>query len=137
MHTCYLSCSLYNNLTTATDTVTSCEDGALRLVNGDQTEGRIEICFNNTWGTVCDDFWDIRDARVACRQLGFIDAVRPADFGSGTGPIYLDDLACTGSETRLEDCTHNGVGIHNCYHFEDAGVVCNSKMLLKSFVVIN
>ena len=92
-----------------------------RLVNGDETEGRLEICFNNTWGTICDDLWDIQDATVACRQLGFLDAVRPTNFaffGSGSGPIYLDNVRCIGTETRLEDCSHNGVGIHNCAHYE-------------------
>ena len=101
------------------------------MVNGDQSEGRVEICFNNLWGTICDDFWDILDARVACRQLGFADAVRPtrfASFGQGTGPIYLDNLICVGNESRLQDCRHNGVGTHNCFHFEDAGVECSSKI---------
>ena len=42
----------------------------------------------------------------------------------GTGQIFLDDLQCTGSESRLVDCPHNGLGSHNCDHSQDAGVRC-------------
>ena len=47
-----------------------------------------------------------------------------AAFGRGTGQIVLDNLACTGTETSLFNCRGNAVGVHNCAHSEDVGVVC-------------
>ena len=94
-------------------------------------EGRVEIQFNGTWGTVCDDQWDSRDANVACHQLGYASAARVtvrAEFGRGRGHIWLDNLQCTGLEASLGDCDHNGWGAHNCRHSEDAGVVCEGAM---------
>ena len=48
-----------------------------------------------------------------------------AHFGGGTGPIWLDDVSCTGSESELLECPHNGIGNHNCGHYEDASVRCS------------
>ena len=52
--------------------LTDCTDGDIRVVNGaTQLEGRVEVCVDGVWGTVCDDLWGVEEASVACRQLGF------------------------------------------------------------------
>ncbi|KAJ8027602.1 Deleted in malignant brain tumors 1 protein [Holothuria leucospilota] len=101
------------------------EEGFVRLVGGNLTDGRVEIFFKGEWGTICDDTWDISDATVVCRQLGFtgaISAPRMAAFGEGKGPIHLDVLECSGSELTLLDCEYKQK--RNCMHNEDAGVEC-------------
>ena len=93
-------------------------------------EGRVEIFYNGEWGTVCEDFWDLKDAIVVCRQLGYTTAVRrsiSAEFGEGTGQIWLDNVHCSGTENMLSDCNARSWGSNDCYHTRDAGVVCTSK----------
>lgn len=100
------------------------------------TEGRVEVNYNGTWGTVCDDSWTIQDANVVCRQLGFTRATAAfsfAYFGAGTGAILLDDVTCFGTEARLDQCLSAPFGEHNCRHYEDAGVRCYGMFLVRFY----
>ena len=92
------------------------------------------VLYEGVWGTVCDDGWDDVNAAVVCRQLGFsyytAQATYSAHFGEGTGPIWLDDVSCEGSENNLSLCSHREWENHNCGHGEDVGVICAGNMIM-------
>ena len=112
----------------------------VRLVNGSNPyTGRVEVYTNSTggldnaqWGSICDDAWDIQDARVVCHQLGYPDVVNvslSAHYGEGTGPIWLDNVHCLGTEHNIFTCPHNGIGENNCVHSEDASLECSGSYI--------
>uniref|UniRef100_K7GI01 Lysyl oxidase homolog n=1 Tax=Pelodiscus sinensis TaxID=13735 RepID=K7GI01_PELSI len=96
------------------------------------TEGRLEVLYNGEWGTVCDDDFSIHAANVACKEMGYMEAVSwvsGAKYGKGEGTIWLDNVHCTGKEVTLAACTSNGWGVSDCKHTEDVGVVCSDKRI--------
>ncbi|CAM5081675.1 unnamed protein product [Eretmochelys imbricata] len=107
----------------------------LRLVDGGSPcAGRVEVKHQDQWGTVCHFGWDMADAGVVCKQLecgAAVSAHRNAHFGAGFGPIWLDNIACRGTESALWHCRNSGWGVHYCDHTEDAGVICSGHIELQ------
>ena len=91
--------------------------------------GRLEVFYNGEWGTICDDSWGFDNTMVACRQLGYLYAIRTLqghDVPDGSGRIWLDDVRCTGGEQNLTSCSHKGWGNVNCIdHSNDVGIHCS------------
>ena len=117
------------------------------MVNGShRLEGRVEICFNSAWGTVCDNGFGEDEAEVVCRQLdsqygyahdGFA-SFRGAAFGEGDGPIFMDNLGCSGNEGKLSTCpTFSETGFHQCDHTMDAGVICRGQSPMYNVTLSN
>ena len=92
--------------------------------------GRVEVKVDQEWGTVCDDGFDIDDANVFCRYLGFHKATgvySRAVLGEGSGPIILTKLKCKGDENSPFDCKHNGFEkTKGCTHKNDVVIFRNN-----------
>ena len=115
----------------------NCTDGAIRLQSetnlANPLEGRVEICFNRAWGTVCDNGFGQPEANAICNQLdhqfGFAHSSAipklNASFGEGQGPIFIDNIGCRDDDVFFRNCSVFGIiGYHECYHSKDAGVIC-------------
>ena len=102
-----------------------------RLVEGRQSprEGLVQVYYNKTWGWVCADQWDKKDADVACRMMDFngsLSAFYDSEKIMQTNPaVWLNNMQCTGNESSLFFCKHGGLGSHNCK--AKAGVTCRPK----------
>jgi len=107
----------------------SLQSHVVRLRSGyRQSEGRVEVKHLDRWGSICDDEWDLLDANVVCRQMGFgtaFEATHGASFGQGMGKVWLDDMQCNGTEKDVRDCKSSGFDVGDCGHVEDAGVKCH------------
>ncbi|KAF3707172.1 T-cell differentiation antigen CD6 Precursor [Channa argus] len=112
-----------------------CGNNVVQLAEGNsRCDGRVELWRDGRWGTVCDDQWSLRDADVVCDQLkcGYALNVtgQGGSFPPGRGPIYRDELNCTGKEKNLWDCPA-ARDESDCGHKEDAGVVCSEMRAIR------
>ncbi|XP_037096810.1 lysyl oxidase homolog 3B isoform X5 [Syngnathus acus] len=91
-------------------------------------EGRVEVLKGGEWGSVCDDRWDLQSASVVCRELGFgsaKEAMTGGRMGQGVGPIYMNEVKCSGLERSIWNCPFKNITSEDCQHTEDAAVRCN------------
>lgn len=105
----------------------------VRLADGSGCcDGRVEVKRQEQWGTVCDLYWDEDDAAVVCKQLGCgsaISATRSERFVLGSGPIWMAEVQCRGTESALSDCKHDERFVQFCAHTRDAGATCTGEGL--------
>ena len=102
-------------------------DFRVRLVNGSTpNQGRVEVLYGGTWGTVCHNHWDSRNAKVVCNMLGYPLGYPYCcgRYGRGSGPIWMDKMFCNGTEGSLSMCSHVGWANNSCDHSMDVGVYC-------------
>ncbi|XP_072903743.1 scavenger receptor cysteine-rich type 1 protein M130-like [Hemitrygon akajei] len=94
----------------------------------DACAGRLEVYYRGSWGTVCDDSWDMDDANVVCRQLacGFSLQDKTREYyGECSKPICLNELRCSCTESYLWECPSAPFGEPDCSHKEDVTVTCS------------
>ncbi|XP_059364857.1 deleted in malignant brain tumors 1 protein-like [Carassius carassius] len=107
-------------------TLTTSDFETVRLVGGNShCSGRVEVHLNGQWGRVCGTDWEMTDASVVCRELECgeaVEALSGGHFGRGLEQIWMDDVACQGSESSLMSCRSSRWDAYNC---EDAGVRCS------------
>ena len=107
-----------------------CRNYDVRLSGGSTaSEGLVELCKDGQWGSICQNFWDSKEARVVCRQLGYESqsAVAMLAYGRGSDLIHQTYSECNGDEYSLlhcQTCTTCGIDAQTCQHSSNVGVSC-------------
>ncbi|KAM7404593.1 hypothetical protein PAMP_011930 [Pampus punctatissimus] len=117
----------------------------IRLVNGQsKCSGRVEVLHRNQWGTVCNYGWDLREADVVCLEMGcglsefdHRDAALGAEFGAGSGEIWLRHVQCSGHESSLTHCAVILRSNPYCTHENDVGVKCSGTLLMPTLSLLS
>jgi hypothetical protein len=111
----------------------------MRLTDCNKEVCRLEVMHDGVWGTVCDNGFTTKSARTVCQIFGYPEykfkqmCGTQGKYGSckanyqGKGPIWLDDVVCSGYERELDGCRHKGWGNHRCSHKQDVGICCSGE----------
>lgn len=109
---------------------TRAKDG-VRLVQGRTArDGRVEVHHSGAWGAVCGKHWDLVDATVLCRLLGYNEALaydQNITFKQNNNTVWLTDVQCAGNESSILHCPHSGWGKYTCNEGQAAGVTCSDR----------
>ena len=87
------------------------------------SKGRVEVFTDGAWRGVCGNRWDLNDANVVCRQLGFKGAITSVTSSDRYRSRLIHDVTCKGNERFLKECDHI-VSTRYCTNNRDAGAVC-------------
>ena len=143
-----------------------CTEGDVRLAKGHRSayDGSVEVCLDGMWITVCNAAWDINDATVVCRQLGYdggqcllekhllyvysspshsillsSESYAIHDYSVVNNvrlPFHVDNVSCSGSERNLSECGHNKISAQNCSR-DVAAVICTGgDRIEKTYTII-
>lgn len=103
----------------------------LRLVQGRTArDGRVEVRRSGAWGSVCGELWDLVDANVLCRLLGYNEALayyQNITFKQSNNTLWLTDVQCVGNESSLFHCVNSGWGKRTCNEGLAAGATCSDR----------
>ena len=106
----------------------SLSDLNLRLAGAPiSNAGRVEVYYTGVWGTISGYYWDINDAHVVCRQLGYPGAISYGwrnQFGAGTGPIWFQNVRCLGNESSFSECSKDVYADPNSHSANVATALC-------------
>ncbi|XP_052410173.1 deleted in malignant brain tumors 1 protein-like [Carassius gibelio] len=135
IHLCPTSPSHENNCSYENDVGLMCAEIInVRLVNGNNPcSGTVEVHHRGQWGTVCGDGWDLAAAAVVCRELDCgdpVDALSDAQVGLGSGPVWMNNAICSGSESTLKKCGSVIWGFQGVCQSKSAGVICSGVRLV-------
>ena len=101
------------------------------------TQVQFLFLYSGEWGGVCADGWDLNDANVVCKQLGYSRARTLSSHGQGCGRLWMSNINCQfGRYSRLDDCTFSGWDVRSCNHSGYADAICGKTITIAEEIAV-